>query len=97
MLEWLFGGDGNNGKNKKLQGSVLEVSRLFEKSKDDEFEGTRLSKALVLLAEARKECDSSLDEVIQKAGDLIAEALEHMQERIRKRELRLQEIQREGK
>lgn len=94
MFEKLFSG---NGRNKKLQESALEISQLFEKTKSDEFEGTRLSKALILLGEAREQCDSSLDEVIQKAGDLIAETLEHMQERIRKRQLRLEEIQREGK
>jgi len=37
MLEWLFGSNSNNGKNKKLQETASEVSELFEKSKDDEF------------------------------------------------------------
>jgi len=98
MLEWPFGGDRNNGRKKNLQESALEVSQLLEKSKNDEFEGTRLSKALILLAKARDQCEEfSLEEIIKEAGDLIAEALENMQERIKNRKLRLEKIQRESR
>jgi len=82
MLEWLFGGDGNNAKDKNLQETGLKVSQALEKAKDDKFEGTRLSKALVLLSEAYGQCEeSSLKEIIEEAGDLVAEALENMQKK----------------
>jgi len=90
MFEKLFSG---NGRNKKLQGSALEVSQMLEKAKSDEFEGTRLSKALTLLGKAREKCEEpGLEDIIQEAGDLVAEALENMQKRIKKRQLECEKI-----
>lgn len=76
--------------------SKSEIGRMFQRAKDDKFEGERLSKALILLAEVREQCEgSNLEEMVQEAGDLIAEAAVNIQKRVKKRKLRAQEIAQE--
>ena len=69
---------------------------MFEKAKDDEFEGVKLSKALILLAKVREQCEgSNLEEMVQEAGNLIAEVAVNIQERVKKRQSRAREIAQE--
>lgn len=73
--------------------SKSEIGQMFQRAKDDAFEGERLSRALVLLAKVREQCGgSNLEEIVQEAGDLIAEAAMNIQRRVKKRKLRAQEI-----
>lgn len=76
--------------------SKSEIGQMFQRAKDDAFEGERLSRALILLAKVREQCEgSNLEEIVQEAGDLIAEAAVSIQERVKKRKLRAQEIAQE--
>lgn len=73
-----------------------ELRQMFEKAKDDEFEGVKLSRALILLAKVREQCEgSNLEEIVQEAGDLIAEVAVNIQERVKKRQSRAREIAQE--
>jgi len=76
--------------------SKSEIGQMFQRAKDDAFEGERLSRALILLAKVREQCEgSNLEGIVQEAGDLIAEAAMSIQERVKKRKLRAQEIAQE--
>jgi len=69
---------------------------MLQRAKNDEFEGERLSKALILLAKVREQCEgSNLEEIVQEAGGLIAEVAVNIQKRIKKRQLRAREIAQE--
>lgn len=73
-----------------------EIGRMFQRAKNDEFEGERLSKALILLTRVRQQCEgSNLEKIIQEAGDLVAEVAINIQERVKKRKLRAREIAQE--